>query len=129
MRTALGYARDGARVGQAAGDLGMACYARNHIASDMLVIGDPLDRIPHGARRQHLHDARCRLSDIELILTAQINLVDTLIHGDALSEIAQGISKTRPWRRGFWARHYAGLQMFFAGDIEAARRHLARPRS
>lgn len=125
MRTALGYARDGARVGQAAGDLGMACYARNHIASDVLVIGDPLDRIRTELVGSISMTRDVGYRDIELILTAQINLVDTLIHGDALSEIAQTDLQGASVATQFWAGHYAGLQMFFAGDIEAARAHLA----
>ncbi|WP_208948511.1 trifunctional serine/threonine-protein kinase/ATP-binding protein/sensor histidine kinase [Segnochrobactrum spirostomi] len=125
MRTALGYARDGARVGQAAGDLGMACYARNHIASDMLVVGDHLDRIRTELVSSIAMTRDVGYRDIELILTAQINLVDTLIHGDPLAEISDADLREGSVATQFWAKHYAGVQTFFAGNLEAARVHLA----
>lgn len=129
MRTALGHAREGARVGQAAGDLGMACYARNHIASDMLVVGDPLDRI-----RTELVDSiamtrEVGYRDIELILTAQINLVDALSSGDIASTVSDPELETTSVATQFWVKHYAGLQSFFVGSLEAAMADLERAES
>ncbi len=120
MRTALGYAREGARIGQAAGDLGMACYARNHIASDLLVIGDPLDRV-----RAELVDSiamtrEVGYRDIELILAAQMGLVDALSSGDLASTVPDAELATTSVATRFWVKHYAGLQAFFIGSPKAA---------
>ncbi len=120
MQTALGYAREGARIGQAAGDLGMACYARNHIASDLLVIGEPLDRI-----RAELVDSiamtrEIGYRDIELILAAQLNLADALSSGDFAYTVSDLELETTSVATRFWIKHYAGLQSFFVGSVEAA---------
>jgi len=120
MRTALGYAREGARIGQAAGDLGMACYARNHIASDLLVIGDPLDRV-----RAELVDSiamtrEVGYRDIELILAAQMGLVDALSSGGLAPTVPDAELATTSVATRFWVKHYAGLQAFFTGSTEAA---------
>ncbi len=61
----------------------MTCYARNHIASDMLVIGTRLDRV-----RSELMDSISMTRDIgyrdiELILIAQLSLAEALSAGEA----------------------------------------------
>lgn len=124
MRTALGYARDGALVGQAAGDLGMACYARNHIASDMLIIGDRLDLI-----RAELADSSAMTrdvgyGDIELILNAQTGFVDALVSGENAIRIDVRELNSSSVATRFWVHHYAGLQSFLLGDIPVALHHL-----
>lgn len=124
MRTALSHAREGARVGQAAGDLGMACYARNHIASDMLVIGARLDRI-----RAELIDSISMTrdigyGDIELILTAQLGLVEALASGAPQDTAPDAVLRVSSVATRYWVKHYAGLQAFLLGDVAAALHHL-----
>ncbi|WP_081433927.1 trifunctional serine/threonine-protein kinase/ATP-binding protein/sensor histidine kinase [Azorhizobium caulinodans] len=120
MRTALSHAREGARVGQAAGDLGMTCYARNHIASDMLVIGTRLDRVCSELMDSISMTRDIGYRDIELILIAQLNLAEALSAGEAAettthAELLQSSVATQ-----FWVKHYDGLQAFFLGEMEAA---------
>lgn len=120
MRTALSHAREGARVGQAAGDLGMVCYARNHIASDMLVIGTRLDRVHAELVDSIALTREIGYGDIELILAAQIGLVDALVSGDGAppppdAELLKSSVATQ-----YWVKHYAGLQSFFLGQTEDA---------
>ena len=124
MRTALGHARDGARVGQAAGDLGMVCYARNHIASDMLIIGDRLDLI-----RAELADSTAMTrdvgyTDIEFILNAQTAFVDALVSGENAIRIDVRELSSSSVATRFWVHHYAGLQSFLLGDVPVALQHL-----
>lgn len=124
MRTALGHARDGARVGQAAGDLGMACYARNHIASDMLVMGTRLDWIRSELADSIAMTRRIGYGDIELILAAQLAFVEALGVEDVPDAIPDGEIDASSVATRFWVRHYAGLQSFFLGRLENALRHL-----
>ncbi|MBS7538181.1 trifunctional serine/threonine-protein kinase/ATP-binding protein/sensor histidine kinase [Ancylobacter lacus] len=125
MRSALGYAREGARVGQAAGDLGMTCYARNHIASDMLVSGVPLDRI-HAELVDSIRLTRdIGYSDIEMILTAQLDMVDSLRSGEAKTSVRHSDLVESSVATQFWVKHYTGLQSFLLDAVEAAIGHLA----
>ncbi|MDE1568625.1 trifunctional serine/threonine-protein kinase/ATP-binding protein/sensor histidine kinase [Aquabacter sp. P-9] len=124
MRTALSHAREGARVAQAAGDLGMACYARNHIASDLLVIGARLDRV-----RSELVDSIAMTrdigyGDIELILAAQLGLVEALGSGEPQDGASEAVLRASSVATRYWVRHYAGLQAFALGDLPGALRHL-----
>lgn len=124
MRTALSHAREGARVGQAAGDLGMACYARNHIASDMLVIGTRLDRV-----RSELADSisitrDIGYGDIERILEAQLGLVEALATGEPSARPPDEVLGATSVATRYWVTHYAGVQAFLLGDLDAARRDL-----
>lgn len=120
MRTALGHAREGARVGQAAGDHAMACYARNHIASDLLAIGTRLDLI-----RAELIDSTAMTrdfgySDIEWILAAQLAFVEALRTGEATGPALDPDLENTSVATRFWVRHYAGMQAFLLGHVESA---------
>ncbi|QTL06008.1 AAA family ATPase [Aquabacter sp. L1I39] len=124
LRTALSHAREGARVGQAAGDLGMVCYARNHIASDMLVIGTRLDRV-----RAELVDSIALTrdigyGDIERILVAQCGLVDALVTGEPCARPADTDLAGTSVATRYWVTHYAGVQAFLLDDLAAAHREL-----
>ncbi|MCX5495729.1 AAA family ATPase [Kaistia dalseonensis] len=126
MRFALARAREAAQVGRAAGDLGMACYARNHIASDLLIIGEPL-----GATREEIDEGlvwtrEIKYKDIEYILEAQRLLVDTLISGDYDSArvAPEELIVSIPTR--FWVNHYAGVTAFLFGDNARALAHLEK---
>ena len=120
MRTALSHAREGARVGQAAGDHGMVCYARNHIASDLLATGTRLDLV-----RSELLDSisttrEMGYSDIEWILAGQLGFVEALRSGVIADPIPDADLRKTSVATQFWVRHYEGLQAFLLGHVEAA---------
>ncbi len=125
---ALARAREAVEVGQAAGDLGVACYARNHIASDLLVLGHPL-----GATRAEIEEGllwtrQINYRDIEHILTAQLSLVDALVSGgyDAARLVPAEQIVSIPTQ--FWVHHYAGVIAFMFGDFDSAVRSLTEAR-
>ncbi len=120
MRFALEQAREGARVAQAAGDQGMACYAHNHIASDLLVLGEPLEsvrvEIAEGIRRT----VEVGYKDIELILDAQMGLVTALLSGENDRNQVPDHESVASVITRFWMHHYAGITAFlFNRDLEA----------
>ncbi|TVT86180.1 AAA family ATPase [Pseudomonas sp. H3(2019)] len=133
----MAYARHKAfaafEVGQAGGDLGMSCYACNHIGSDLLFMGEPLQgvliELEHGltwVRQFHY-------IDIERILLAQQRFASDLRHGPAPRSMAEfdGIENDLfgPLDRAvvsqptlFWRWLYSGMSAFYFGDIRYALR-------
>lgn len=126
IRTALDHAREGARIGQAAGDVGMTCYARNHIASNLLILGERLDRLRAELVDSLAKTAEVGYADIEQILAAQLAFVDDLASTDRAPVPAEPASHSSSVATRFWTEHYAGLRCFYRGDYEAATRHLTR---
>lgn len=124
MPTVLSHAREGARVAQAAGDLGMACYARNHIASDMLIIGTRLDRVRSELVESISLTRDIGYGDIEQILSAQLGFVEALASGEAPQYTSGSDDQSPSVATQYWVRHYAGMQAFLLGHIEAAASHL-----
>ncbi|MEW6254653.1 MAG: AAA family ATPase [Pseudomonadota bacterium] len=120
MRTALSHAREGARIGQAAGDHGMVCYARNHIASDLLAIGTRLDLV-----RSELSDSiamtrEIGYADIEWILQAQLDFVEALRTGEMPGPVPDPDLKSASVATQFWVKHFSGLRFFLLGHFETA---------
>lgn len=126
IRTALDHAREGARIGQAAGDVGMTCYARNHIASNLLILGERLDRLRAELVESLAKTAEVGYADIEQILAAQLAFVDDLAATDRAPVPAEPASHSSSVATRFWTEHYAGLRCFYRGDYDAAARHLTR---
>ncbi|MFG1249482.1 trifunctional serine/threonine-protein kinase/ATP-binding protein/sensor histidine kinase [Xanthobacter flavus] len=120
LRFALGRAREAAQIGLTAGDLGWACYARNHIASNMLMLGAPLSAVRDDIEEGLAWTRQFKYRDIELILAAQFSFVDTLASGDY--DGAQGVPEAEITSLAtlFWVRHYAGVTAFLFGDFERA---------
>ena len=119
MRTALDHAREGARVGQAAGDLGMTCYALNHIGSDLIIIGERLDRLRPELAESLSKVAEIGYTDILAILTAQLGFVDSVATDEPPAPLDPHLSASSVATQ-FWVLHYAGLQAFFRGEMETA---------
>lgn len=124
LHFALALAREAATIGRAAGDLGMACYARNHIASDLLALGAPLDTTRADIEEGLSWTREVGYRDIEHILAAQHTLADTLITGryDPERVVARADIGSIPTL--FWTRNYAGITAFMFEDMEAALLHL-----
>ncbi|MGK9233959.1 AAA family ATPase [Inquilinus limosus] len=125
LHDALARARDAAAAGHAAGDIGMTCYARNHIASDLIALGEPLAQV-----RAELEDGiaitrRIRYEDVEHILQAQLSFVDALQNGWGSPSRPTERSGIRSRTSRFFAAHYEGLTAFHFGDDAAAERLLA----
>ncbi len=117
---ALARAREAAEAGEAAGDLGVACYARNHIASDMLILGEPLRATRAEIEEGLIWTRQINYKDIEHILNAQLRLVDALVSGDYDPDrlVPREPIASIPTR--FWVHLYAGITAFLFGDVGRA---------
>ncbi|QDF98061.1 histidine kinase [Azoarcus sp. DD4] len=136
---ALGHAQRAVTQGQASGDIGMACYARNHIASDLLAMGEHLRLVEEEIERGLALTRLIRYRDIELILNAQKDFVLRLGGGAALDASAQGEvdvarvaarlaeSNSQPTR--FWIWLYDGMASAFRGDWAQALHSLTQARA
>ena len=126
LRFALDRAREAAQIGFAAGDLGWACYARNHIASNMLMLGAPLSAVRDDIEEGLAWTRRFRYRDIELILMAQGRFVDALTSGDHDGAQVVPDDEVTSLATLFWVRHYAGMAAFLLGDLDRALVHLEK---
>nr|WP_236707826.1 ATP-binding sensor histidine kinase [Pseudomonas sp. Leaf48] len=133
----MAYARQKAfaalECGQAAGDLGMSCYACNHIGSDLLFMGEPLQGVLSELDRGLAWVSQFHYVDIERILLAQqafaIDLRDGRPHRplgelDVTEHDRFGaIDRTRVSQPTlFWSWLYSGMSAFYFGDIAYALR-------
>ncbi|MEX3846537.1 AAA family ATPase [Paraburkholderia sp. BR10882] len=121
---ALEHARQARVLGRASGDIGMACYACNHIVSDLIAMGENLSLVDEEVERGLELTAIIQYRDIEAVLLAQRDFVHRLQRakdstdrpehtGAAVSQIAR-----------FFLYFYDGLAKLFAGAYCAARTRL-----
>lgn len=135
---ALEHARKAVQQGRASGDVGMACYAGNHIVSDLLAMGQQLrlvdEEIEHGLALTRL----VRYADIEHILHAQQCFVRRLRGSAAGAAAGPGaaagaaicvddavplperltLSRSQPTR--FWMALYEGMAHAYLGAWDDA---------
>ncbi|PKA44506.1 hypothetical protein CWR43_06220 [Rhizobium sullae] len=125
MSYSLDRVRDAIRIGHAAGDVGMTCYARNHLVSDLIIIGEDLSVVAAEAADAIELTRQLGYEDIEHLLTAQLNLVMTLAGGDA-----NGGRQSVNWdfeggkivatSTLFWVQLYEGISLYFDGAYNDA---------
>ncbi|HDS1736355.1 trifunctional serine/threonine-protein kinase/ATP-binding protein/sensor histidine kinase [Pseudomonas sp. BP8] len=126
-RTAL----DAIDSGRISGDLAMACYARNHLVSDSLVMGHHLHSVAEEIERGLDTVRQCGYRDIEQILQAQKAFVSALSDGaearrehteSALCDAPEDPLGSRTTL--FFKRLFEGMAAFYLGDIQQAVRAL-----
>lgn len=133
LEDSLAYAQRAASIGLASGDIAMACYACNHIVSDLLVMGESLALVADAVERGLEQTRAINYLDIELILASQQRFMLLLQHGSvgpaagraALSEeerVAQ--SNSLPTR--FWIWLYGGMAAVYLGQWARAIELLTR---
>lgn len=133
----LAYARQKAfaafECGQAGGDLGMSCYACNHIASDLLFMGEPLPSVLSELEHGLAWVRQFHYIDIERILLAQQTFATELRNGPAPRAVADlarlehdcfgPLDRERVSQPTlFWRWLYSGMSAFYFGDIAYALR-------
>lgn len=116
---AVARVRDAIAAGYAAGDLGMTCYARNHLVSDLLVMGAPLSYVEEEAERGLQLTRRINFRDIELLIDAQRGLVRRLSVNQPMAPYETAGEITSASTR-FWVRLYDGIAAYFFGDYARA---------
>ncbi|MPW23140.1 AAA family ATPase [Paraburkholderia sp. CNPSo 3157] len=131
---ALGHAQKARKLGRASGDIGMACYACNHIASDLLVMGEHLQLVEEEIERGLELTRLVQYQDIELILYSQRHFTLRLRSGDALpphgehgdkhaaiaSSVTTRIAQSNSQPTLFWIWLYDGMAALFLQDFEHA---------
>lgn len=129
MSYALEVVRGAIHAAHTSGDVGWVCYARNHLLSDLIVMGEELTTIRQEAEEAIAIVRRFGYADIEHILAAQLRLVEHLAVG-----ISDPASRSGPLTifppivsppTTFWVTYYDGLLLYFSGFYEAAVEKLA----
>ncbi|SOZ69531.1 putative SENSOR HISTIDINE KINASE with GAF and Pkinase domains [Cupriavidus taiwanensis] len=130
---ALAHAQRAVTLGLASGDIGMACYACNHIASDLLAMGEHLRLVEEEIGRGLALTRLVQYRDIELILYSQHHFLHRLRSGDEaplLGEAAHQLSAAQRLERAnslptrFWIWLYDGMAAVFRQEWEHAVRSL-----
>lgn len=124
LNYAVARAREAVATGLAGGDLGMACYACNHIVSDLLVMGEHLSLIEEEIERGLALTRQIGYLDVERIISAQKQHVTILRDGpyEPRSHQEEEAEATHPISRPtlFWERLYAGMSALLFGDYDVA---------
>jgi len=117
---ALEYAQEASTRGMLSGDLGMACYACNHVVSDMLAMGTGLPLVEETAEHGIALTRSIGYVDIELLIQAQLDFVTVMVKGIAPGDVDAWIAACNARADGatslptkFWVWLYAGLASAF----------------
>jgi predicted ATPase/signal transduction histidine kinase len=111
--------REAIAAGHAAGDLGMTCYARNHLVTDLLMMGAPLSLVEEEAERGLQLTRRINFRDIELLIGGQYGLMRQLSRNETMPPFESAGEITSASTR-FWVRLNAGMAAYFFKDYARA---------
>ncbi len=134
---ALEHAQRAVALGRASGDIGMACYACNHIASDLLAMGEHLRLVKEEIERGVELTRLVQYRDIELILHAQSHFAHRLCAGDgamaqdgpapaARTSVDERLRLSNSLPTRFWIWLYDGMAAAYLHDWEHASRSLSQ---
>ncbi|MEM5329246.1 AAA family ATPase [Paraburkholderia sp. JHI2823] len=121
---ALEHAQQARVLGRASGDIGMACYACNHIVSDLIAMGENLSLVDEEVERGLELTAIVQYRDIEAVLLAQRDFVRQLQRGKNSTDRPDQTGSEVSQIARFFLYFYDGLAKLFAGDYSAARARL-----
>lgn len=116
---ALARVHEAIAGGDAAGDLAMTCFARNHLVSDLIQMGRPLAQVEAEAAKGLELTRRIQFQDIEMIILAQDRFARELKNGrSATDRSASCVSNSASTR--FLVGLYDGIAAYMFGDIRHA---------
>jgi signal transduction histidine kinase/predicted ATPase len=118
----LGWVDAAIKAGQASGDLGMTCYARNHLISDLLHVGAPLDDVEREADKALHLTRQIAFTDIEQLVSAQRAFVRLLRDGDTPPPVDETIRSPATL---YWVHLYRAVGAYLTGDDAAALYHFS----
>lgn len=127
MPYALERVREALDAAHAAGDVAWICYARNHLVSDLLAMGEEIPKIRREAEESIAVTRRFGYTDIEHILAAQLRLVVDLAEGQGSSQTSGSLEATAPVvspTTKFWVAFYEGTSLYYRGAYADAVREL-----
>ena len=127
----LKCARDAFESARPSGDLTMSCYACNHIVSDLLTIGAPLEQVDREIDLGLSFARQVRFKDVEDILELQKRYVHSLTGGPGLPGnfgfVADGrltfdadLLDTQMTTLRFWIWLLKGVSCYFLGNYQDA---------
>lgn len=116
-RTAL----DAIDSGHLSGDLAMACYACNHLVSNSLVMGQPLQEVAEEIDNGLARVRRYGYRDIEHILLAQQGFVAAMSDSPGSAVLGNPVKSSTTL---FFIHLFRGLSAFYLGDVQHAIRSL-----
>ncbi|WP_250493958.1 AAA family ATPase [Caballeronia sp. GAWG1-1] len=127
----LACARDAFESARPSGDLTMSCYACNHIVSDLLTMGAPLEQVDREIDLGLSFARRVRFRDVEDILELQKRYVHSLTGGPGLpgnfGSVVDGrmtfdadLLDTQMTTLRFWIWLLKGMSCYFHGDYRNA---------
>ncbi|MBB5539912.1 hypothetical protein A8H39_31075 [Paraburkholderia fungorum] len=127
----LACARDAFESARPSGDLIMSCYSCNHIVSDLLTMGVPLDQVDREIDLGLSYARRVRFKDVEDILELQKRYVHSLTGGPGLpgnfGVVVDGrmtfdadLLDTQMATLRFWIWLLKGVSCYFHGEYEHA---------
>ncbi|WP_043837978.1 ATP-binding sensor histidine kinase [Muricoccus aerilatus] len=123
---ALGCARAALAESRDSGDSAMACYACNHIVSDLIVMGVPLIRVEEEIARGLAFARQVHFADVEAILGVQHAFVGALRGTGALPAEPPRSAMT-PLLCWYWM--FRGILAFTEDDPDGAEECLDRARA
>jgi len=124
LEYALHTAQRAVTQGMASGDVGMACYARNHIVSDQLAIGQTLQLVMEDITKGLELTREVQYLDIELIILSQKYFADSLVTGLAganpsalgsrlMASAEELIARANSLPTHFWTWLYHGMAAYY----------------
>lgn len=132
LEVALDYVQRARRYGISSGDIGMACYACNHIVSDLLAMGESLPLVEEEAAQGIALTRSIGYHDIELLIESQRHFAQEQVrgHGDDLTHwhtlVEQRGAGAQSLTTKFWVWLYAGMSLAYHQQWTQAARYLAR---
>ena len=128
---ALECAEQAYRASLAQNSPSFACYANNHIVSDLLVLGAPIERMLRQIDVGLVMARNLEFTDAQSILHAQALYIRRLAGDNAGSisipshtELSKRIACSSMGPLRFWWELYEGLLSFLEGSFEQANQHL-----
>lgn len=115
--------REALDAAHAAGDVGWMCYARNHLISDLIAMGEEIPNIRREAEESIAVTRRFGYTDIEHILAAQLRLVVDLSEGQGNGQSMANLTQKAPVvsaTTAFWVAFYDGTTLYYNGAYAAA---------
>ncbi|WPP01708.1 AAA family ATPase [Pseudomonas sp. HR96] len=133
LSQALGYAEQALRESLASDMPSMACYANNHIVSDLLVMGAPIERILRQidtglgmARNLEFADSQNILFIQALYIRRLAGTPQGAVSIPSRAELGRRLAHTRHGRALFWWSLFEGLFFYLEGNFAEAGAHLDR---
>lgn len=130
---ALDCAEAAYRLSMDQGVPSFACYANNHIVSDLLVLGAPIERMLHQIDAGLTLARHLEFADAQNILYTQALYIRRLAGNIQVSEaipepeeIARRVSVSSMGPLHFWWQLFEGLHHFLEGSLQLASDHLDR---